>query len=105
MQLLCHYMIRLQQVVLAGVRELKPLYTPKIIDPSSYKRIGNNTSTNSLQRPLHRTTYTHTELSLLKRASKFVAHRNYLAYSFLTKLKFKQACRFMYIFTHHCAFH
>lgn len=25
MQLLCHYMIGLQQVVLAGVRELKPL--------------------------------------------------------------------------------
>lgn len=78
----------LEQVMLAGVREIKPLYIPKIIDSASYKHIGNNTSTHSLQSSL--SIYTQKTLSSKKSSKKFVSHKNYLIYSFLTKLKFKQ---------------
>lgn len=93
----------LQQVVLAGVREIKPLYIPKITEP--YKYSGNDTSTCHLQLPA--SIQSHKTVPPSKKSFKsFVAHRNYFTvFSQSWNLNKPQDSRFMCIFMHHCAFH
>lgn len=95
-----------QQVVLAGVREIKPLYIPKIIepDPTSIVVVILLPVLDSSPPP-----YSHKKLSLLlKWASKIfwlIEIIYFTVFSKVWNLNKPQDSRFMCIFLHHCAFH
>lgn len=71
-------------MVLAGVREIKPLYVPKIIEPDSTSIVTGILLPVLYSSPLHMGE-TKTVPSSKKSFKNFVAHRNDLFFSLLTK--------------------